>query len=148
MYQTTSSFYDYLIDKYNILYNDKYKTKQINLKKYKFKYVDVNDYCVEHELDDLFRSSFNIVENDVAISYFYIKHWANNRIKLEEFYIEEAKLGNIVMWNADMQSNIIEGTHKTYENFVYFIDNVINKLNENDMIDSEHILFSGLFQLQ
>jgi hypothetical protein len=146
MCQTTSSFYDYLTDKYNILYNDKYKNKKINLDKYKFKYVNVNDYCVEHNLDNLFRSTYNIIEHDVAFSYFYINHWSDNRIKIEEFYIEEAKSGNLVIWKADMQSNIIEGTHKTYTNFVYFIDNIINKLNENDVIDSEHILFSGLFQ--
>jgi len=43
-----------------------------------------------------------------------------------------------------MQSNIIEGSNKNYENLVYFIDDVINKTYENGLIDKDHILFSGL----
>ena len=140
----TSSFYDYLTDKYKTLYIEEYKNKQINLDKYRFKFVNVNDYCVEHNLDKLLRSTYNVVEYGVSISYFFIKHWSDNEFKMREYYIEETKSGKLVMWRADMQSNIIEGSNKNYENLVYFIDDVINKTYENGLIDKDHILFSGL----
>lgn len=94
----TSSFYDYLTDKYKTLYIEEYKNKQINLDKYRFKFVNVNDYCVKHNLDKLLRSTYNVVEYGVSISYFFIKHWSDNEFKMREYYIEEAKSGKLVMW--------------------------------------------------
>lgn len=130
MVQLTTSFYDYL--------RDKHQGKNLNLDRYKFKFVNLNDYCVTHNLDDLMRTTLNIVNNELTHSHFYIRIWKNNRVETAEFYLEEGRDGSLYVWN-DGDIDI-----KPYSNIVFFIDKILNKLIEKNVIDKTHRLFNGV----
>jgi len=130
MVKTTTSFNEYL--------RDKHQGKNLNLDKYKFKFVNLNDYCVTHNLDDLMRTTLNIVVNGLSYSHFYISVWKNNRVETIKNYIEEERDGSLYVWNDD------DIDVKHYSNIVFYIDEILNKLIEKNVVDKTHKLFNGI----
>ena len=117
---------------------DKQQNKNLNLVKYKFKFTNLNEYCIKNNLNTYMMTIFSIIENGTTCVDFIIRIWKDNKVKIEKFYLEEEQNGTICIWNDNNQYI------KTYSNIVYYIDEILNKLIENNIIHNTHKIYNGI----